>query len=450
MERKRPNKKSGSFSKSKSGSGKSFSKGKSSSEKPGLKNFSKFIKKDAAPFKKDKKGKDDKFERDNKFEKTKRTYSSRGDEKFNDERKSERSFDKKERFSGSGDRKKPFEKKEGYSSDSKKRSYSSDKDDKKPYVKRGGDSGGFKKREYSDNKEPKRSFERKDTGEKKQYFSSDRGDKKSYEKRDKDSYGDKKRSFSKNKSGWAKSDRPQEKHEDDGTIRLNKYLSNAGIASRRDADVLIQGGTVKVNGVVVDQLGYKVKPGDVVTYADSAVKTERKVYVLLNKPKDFLTTTDDPQERRTVMELVKPACRERIYPVGRLDRNTTGLLLFTNDGDLATKLMHPKYLVRKIYHVTLNKPLKAEDFETIANGFELEDGFVKVDEIAYVGPGRKELGVEIHSGKNRIVRRIFEHFDYEVYKLDRVTYAGLTKKDLPRGKYRFLTEKEIAYLKMLK
>lgn len=451
MERKRPNKKSSSFSKSKSGSGKSFGKGKSSSGKPGLKNFSKFIKKsDAAPFKKDKKGRDEKFDRDNKFEKPKRNYSKSNDDKYSDERKSEGRFDKKERFDDGGERKKSFEKKEGYSDRSGKRSYSNDRGGKKPFERREGGGKEFKKREYSDNKDSKRSFERKDSGEKKQYFSSDRGEKKTFEKRDKDSYSDKKRSFSKNKSGWAKSDRPQEKLNDDGTIRLNKYLANAGIASRRDADTLIQGGTVKVNGVVVDQLGYKVKPGDVVTYGDSAVKTERKVYLLLNKPKDFLTTTDDPQERRTVMELVRPACRERIYPVGRLDRQTTGLLLFTNDGDLATKLMHPKYLVRKLYHVTLNKPLKAEDFETIANGFELEDGFIKVDDIAYVGPGRKELGVEIHSGKNRIVRRIFEHFDYEVYKLDRVTYAGLTKKDLPRGKYRFLTEKEIAYLKMLK
>jgi 23S rRNA pseudouridine2605 synthase len=235
----------------------------------------------------------------------------------------------------------------------------------------------------------------------------------------------------------------------DGLVRLNKYLADAGISSRREADNLILGGTVKVNGVVVDQLGYKVKPGDVVSYADSVIKNERKVYLLLNKPKDFITTTNDPQERRTVMELVRPACRERIYPVGRLDRNTTGLLLFTNDGDLATKLMHPKFNVRKVYHVTLNKSLKSEDFRQITEGMELEDGPVKVDDIAYVGEGKKEVGIEIHSGRNRIVRRIFEQLGYDVVKLDRVTYAGLTKKDLPRGKYRFLTDREIAFLKML-
>lgn len=235
----------------------------------------------------------------------------------------------------------------------------------------------------------------------------------------------------------------------DGLVRLNKYLADAGISSRREADNLILSGTVKVNGAVVDQLGYKVKPDDVVSYADSVIKNERKVYLLLNKPKDFITTTSDPQERRTVMELIRPACKERIYPVGRLDRNTTGLLLFTNDGDLATKLMHPKFNIRKVYHVTLNKSLKTEDFKQVAEGFELEDGPIKVDDIAYVGEGKKEVGIEIHSGRNRIVRRIFEHLGYDVLKLDRVTYAGLTKKDLPRGKYRFLTDREVAFLKML-
>jgi len=230
---------------------------------------------------------------------------------------------------------------------------------------------------------------------------------------------------------------------------LNKYLANAGISSRREADVLIESGVVKVNGEVITQMGYKVKPGDVVSYSDAVIKNERKVYLLLNKPKDFITTTDDPQERRTVMELVRPACKERIYPVGRLDRNTTGLLLFTNDGDLATKLMHPKHEIKKVYHVSLGKSLKAEDYKAIQEGLELEDGPVKVDDIAYVGEGKKERGLEIHSGRNRIVRRLFEHLGYDVVKLDRVSYAGLTKKDLPRGKYRFLTDREIAFLKML-
>lgn len=235
----------------------------------------------------------------------------------------------------------------------------------------------------------------------------------------------------------------------DGLTRLNKYLSNAGIASRRDADVLILSGAVKVNGVVIDQLGYKIKEGDKVTYGDAPVKSERKVYLLLNKPKDYITTVDDPQERKTVMELIKGACKERLYPVGRLDRNTTGLLLFTNDGEITTKLTHPKFGIKKVYHVSLNKGLKPDDFTAIVEGVELEDGFVKADDLAFVGEGKKEIGIEIHSGRNRIVRRLFEHLGYDVIKLDRVVFAGLTKKDLPRGKHRFLTAKEIGFLQMI-
>lgn len=235
----------------------------------------------------------------------------------------------------------------------------------------------------------------------------------------------------------------------DGMMRLNKYLSNAGIASRRDADNLILSGTVKVNGVVVDKLGSKISSTDKVTYGDSAVKAERKVYLLLNKPKDYITTVDDPKERKTVMELVSGVCRERIYPVGRLDRNTTGLLLFTNDGEMTTKLTHPKFGVKKVYHVSLNKGLKPDDFKAITEGLELEDGIVKADDLAFVGEGKKEVGIEIHSGRNRIVRRIFEHLGYDVIKLDRVVFAGLTKKDLPRGKHRFLTAKEISFLQMI-
>lgn len=236
---------------------------------------------------------------------------------------------------------------------------------------------------------------------------------------------------------------------DDGMIRLNKYLSNAGIASRREADNLILSGVVKVNGIVVDQLGTRIKPTDKVTYADSAVKTERKIYLLLNKPKDYITTVDDPRERKTVMDLVRGACKERIYPVGRLDRNTTGLLLLTNDGELTTKLTHPKFGIKKVYHVSLNKGLKADDFKAIVEGIELEDGLIKADDLAFVGEGKKEVGIEIHSGRNRIVRRIFEHLGYDVLKLDRVVFAGLTKKDLPRGKHRFLTAKEVGFLQMI-
>lgn len=242
---------------------------------------------------------------------------------------------------------------------------------------------------------------------------------------------------------------PVRKQNDDGLVRLNKYLSNAGVASRREADTLIQSGVVKVNGVVVDQLGHKINPNDRVTYGDAPVRSERKVYLLLNKPKDYITTTDDPQERKTVMELIAKACKERVYPVGRLDRNTTGLLLFTNDGELTTKLMHPKFNIKKIYHVSLNKGLKPDDFHAITEGIELEDGMIKADDLAFVGEGKKEIGIEIHSGRNRIVRRIFEHLGYDVLKLDRVAFAGLTKKDLPRGKHRFLTAKEIGFLQMI-
>lgn len=232
-------------------------------------------------------------------------------------------------------------------------------------------------------------------------------------------------------------------------IRLNKYIANAGICSRREADVLIESGVVKVNGQIVTTLGYKVKPTDVVEVEGQKIKNERKVYILLNKPKDYITTTKDPQNRKTVMELIKNACKERVFPVGRLDRNTTGLLLFTNDGELADKLMHPKSRVPKLYHVTLNKNFSGTDFEKLANGIELEDGFIKPDALSYVQNSKRELGIEIHSGRNRIIRRIFEHLGYDVVKLDRVMYAGLTKKNLPRGKWRFLTEKEVNFLKML-
>lgn len=232
-------------------------------------------------------------------------------------------------------------------------------------------------------------------------------------------------------------------------IRLNKFLSNAGIASRREADVLIQTGVVSVNDQIVLELGYKIKPGDVVKYDGHTVNAETKRYVLLNKPKDFITTMDDPLGRKTVMSLVKKACKERIYPVGRLDRDTTGLLLFTNDGDLAKKLTHPKYRASKIYHVEANKPVTLEDVEKMRTGITLEDGLIKCDHVEYIeNGGSREIGVELHSGKNRIVRRIFESLGYEVVKLDRVKFASLTKKDLPRGFYRHLTEKEVAFLKM--
>ncbi|HVW95380.1 MAG TPA: pseudouridine synthase [Mucilaginibacter sp.] len=238
---------------------------------------------------------------------------------------------------------------------------------------------------------------------------------------------------------------------DNGLIRLNRYISNAGICSRRKADELISAGVVSVNGNVVSELGYKVDPHkDQIRYNGELLKREKMVYVLLNKPKDYITTTDDPQERRTVMHLVEKASKERIYPVGRLDRNTTGLLLMTNDGDLADKLSHPRNNIVKLYQVELSKSLTQGDMNKIAFGLELEDGLIKPDSVSYVAGGSKrEIGIQIHSGKNRIVRRIFEHLGYEVVKLDRVVYANLTKKDLPRGRWRLLEEKEIIQLKHL-
>ena len=235
----------------------------------------------------------------------------------------------------------------------------------------------------------------------------------------------------------------------DGTMRLNKYIANAGICSRREADKLIEAGVVKVNGETITTLGYKVKPTDIVEVEGQKIKNEKKVYILLNKPKDYLTTTKDPQNRKTVMELIKDAVKERVFPVGRLDRQTTGLLIFTNDGELADKLMHPKSNVPKLYHVTLDRNFSGSDFEKLIKGIELEDGFIKPDALSYVMGKKNELGIQIHSGKNRIIRRIFEHLGYDVIKLDRVMYAGLTKKNLPRGKWRFLTEKEVNFLKML-
>ena len=232
-------------------------------------------------------------------------------------------------------------------------------------------------------------------------------------------------------------------------IRLNKFLANAGVCSRREADEFIQAGVVKVNGEVVTELGTKVLRTDTVLFHDAPVTPEKKVYVLLNKPKDYVTTSDDPQQRKTVMDLVKGACPERIYPVGRLDRNTTGVLLLTNDGDLASKLTHPKFLKKKIYHVHLDKNVTAHDMEQIANGIMLEDGEIKADAIEYADEkDKKSVGIEIHSGKNRIVRRIFESLGYKVTKLDRVQFAGLTKKNVRRGDWRYLTEEEVDRLRM--
>ena len=302
------------------------------------------------------------------------------------------------------------------------------------------DEGGFEKRPYqSDRKDSRRDFQggrsdrrpagrrKYEDGENRQWTSEEHFD----------------------QPATLRGRKGSENKESSELIRLNRYIANAGICSRRKADELIEAGVITVNGEAVSELGYKVNPAkDEIRYNGELLKREKMVYVLLNKPKDYITTTDDPQERKTVMQLVEKASRERIYPVGRLDRNTTGLLLMTNDGDLAEKLSHPRNNVTKIYQVELSKSLSQGDLNKIGFGIELEDGFIKPDVVSYVqGGSKREIGIQIHSGKNRIVRRIFEHLGYEVVKLDRVVYANLTKKDLPRGRWRYLDEKEIIQLK---
>lgn len=339
---------------------------------------------------------------------------------------------------------------------------------KKPFKKfdRAGDEKGFVKKERNfDDRPEKKEGSFKPYGDKKPFRKFD-GDKKPYRKFDGDKKpfrnDDDKKPFRKSKRSFEKSENESQAFVEkgkapvkkqgiagDGMVRLNKYLSNAGICSRREADDLIKSGAVRVNDKVITEMGFKVGPNDVINYDGATLKRESKVYVLLNKPKDYITTTDDPRERHTVMELVADACKERLYPVGRLDRNTTGLLLFTNDGEIAAKLTHPKFGIKKVYNVVLNRNLRTEDFRQLIDGIELEDGPVKPDDISFIDGAKNEIGIEIHSGKNRIVRRMFEHLGYEVVKLDRTRFAGLTKKDLPRGKWRFLTQKEISYLKMI-
>ncbi len=372
-----------------------------------------------------------------------------------------------------------------------RRSFKNDRGegDRRPFNKdrREGD-----RRPFNNDRDDRRTFNRDDRGERKSYTSdkNEGGERRNfregareerpYRRDDRNVEGDK-RSFNKDRGGKfekrgnrssysnrnAQGEREFEapnynikhyennprikksnrKEEDDGTIRLNRYIANAGICSRREADTLIESGEIKVNGHVVTEMGFKVKPEDSVQYGKKILNREKLVYVLLNKPKDFLTTTDDPEGRKTVMSLVEKASKERIFPVGRLDRNTTGLLLFTNDGELAQKLTHPSNGVKKIYQVELDKPISKEDFLKVAEGIELEDGKAEVDDVALIGDTNRFLGLEIHIGRNRIVRRIFEHLGYEVVTLDRVQYAGLTKKDLPRGNWRYISEKELIRLK---
>lgn len=260
------------------------------------------------------------------------------------------------------------------------------------------------------------------------------------------------KSFGGRKPQFGRDDKPKSYPKYDpskqvGEMRLNRYVAQSGICSRREADDFIAAGLVSVNGVIVTELGTKVMPGDVVKFNDSKIEGEHKVYLVLNKPKGYVTSLDDPHADKTVMELVKGACTERIYPVGRLDKNSLGLLLFTNDGDMTKQLSHPAYQKKKIYQVTLDKPLTRADMDQIAEGVVLEDGEIHADEISYVKDNKKEVGIEIHSGRNRIVRRIFEYLGYSVQKLDRVYYAGLTKKNLKRGQWRFLTREEVERLK---
>lgn len=356
--------------------------------------------------------KDDNKERKNFLGGRTSSYRKKED---GDEREGRKPYGRRSEEGAFSDKKTGYKKDGGNKFEGKKRSFDRDKEgDKKPY----------KSRSYDDNKKPfaKRKFE---DGERKSSFSEDFEYKKHY-----------------------KPNRTQilEK-EGDGLIRLNKFIANSGVCSRREADELIASGVVKVNGEIVTELGYKIKPEDRVHFGDRLIRGEKPVYILLNKPKDFITTSKDPQNRRTVLDLLTTV-KERVFPVGRLDRNTTGLLLLTNDGDLAEKLTHPRKNVEKIYHVELDKKLTEKDFRQFEEGIELEDGFFKPDEIAFVeGENKAHVGVKLHSGKNRIVRRYFEALNYKVIKLDRVVYAGLTKKGLPRGKYRALEEDEVAFLK---
>jgi len=436
--------------------GRSFDKNDSSRSFDKKDSFNKFDRSERSFDKKDNFKRSDRNDSSRSFDRSDRPFEKRDNFKRSDRNDSSRSFDRSDR---------PFEKRDNFKrSDRNDSSRSFDRSDR-PFEKR----DNFKR---SDRNDSSRSFDRSDRPfEKRDNFKrSDRSDSsrsfdksdRPFEKRDNFKRSDRKfdgergRKFDDNKNFGDKQyiKRPKKKAEDaedDGLVRLNRYIANAGICSRRKADELITAGVIWVNGEPVTELGTKVDPAtDEIRYNNERLKREKMVYVLLNKPKDYITTTDDPQERHTVMELVSKATKERIYPVGRLDRNTTGLLLMTNDGSLAEKLSHPRNSISKIYNVELNKNLTQGDFNKIQFGIELEDGVIKPDDLSYVqGGSKREVGIQIHSGKNRIVRRIFESLGYEVVKLDRVVYANLTKKDLPRGRWRYLEEREIVQLKHL-
>jgi 23S rRNA pseudouridine2605 synthase len=328
------------------------------------------------------------------------------------------------------------------------RSSNSDERPKKSFIKRSrsteGEEKPFKRSEFAKRNSDKRSSEKP--------FSKDKRetDKDHFKPKSGRALGFVKKGKAAPKSAPSYDNIGKPKVSSDGLTRLNKYIANSGMGSRRDADEMIKKGLISVNGVTITEMGHKVKQGDVVRYEDKLLKAEKLVYVLLNKPKGFITTTSDPKERKTIMNLVANACKERLYPVGRLDRNTTGLLLLTNDGDLAEKLTHPSYNTKKIYKVELDRPLTKNDFQKIQEGVRLEEGKAIVDDLAIVSDDKKTIGIELHIGWNRIVRRIFESLEYEVVKLDRVIFAGLDKKDLPRGEWRFLKPEEVVKLKHFK
>ncbi|WP_341831270.1 pseudouridine synthase [Sphingobacterium thalpophilum] len=445
--------------------GRSFDKNDSSRSFNKKDSFNKFDRSERSFDKKDNFKRSDRNDSSRSFDRSERSFDKRDSFKRTDRNDSSRSFDRSERS---------FDKRDSFKRSDRNDSPRSFDRSERSFDKR----DSFKR---SDRNDAPRSFDRSERSfDKKDNFKrSDRNDsprsfdrsERSFDKRDSfkrsdrnDSSrpsnrkfdGDKSRNFDDNKNFGDKQyiKRPKKKAEDaedDGLVRLNRYIANAGICSRRKADELITAGVIWVNGEPVTELGTKVDPAtDEIRYNNERLKREKNVYVLLNKPKDYITTTDDPQERHTVMELVSKATKERIYPVGRLDRNTTGLLLMTNDGSLAEKLSHPRNSISKIYNVELNKSLTQGDFNKISFGIELEDGVIKPDDLSYVqGGSKREVGIQIHSGKNRIVRRIFESLGYEVVKLDRVVYANLTKKDLPRGRWRYLEEREIVQLKHL-
>lgn len=343
--------------------------------------------------------------------------------------------------------KKGFTKRDGDSSFPRKRG-SFDKDEKRPFKSREGNTGRFS--DSSSSRNASKGFVKRDDKESTGRFSRD-NDSGRPDSRNKFKTPDEgKRPRKGAKTFRPTSEQFQDAPQQTEKIRLNRYISNSGVCSRREADELITMGLISVNGKTITEMGYKVNPGDEVRHEGKLLKAERPVYILMNKPKGFLTTTSDPQERNTVMHILANAVKERVYPVGRLDRNTTGLLLLTNDGDLADKLMHPSYNVKKIYKVELDRPLTKADFERLQEGVKLDEGVARIDDVAIISEDKKTVGLELHIGWNRVIRRIFEAMQYEVVKLDRSVYAGLDKKDLPRGHWRFLTREEIVRLKHYK